>query len=29
LQQFAAVLLPLPSSVFYPISAFPRQYHGK
>jgi hypothetical protein len=29
LQQFAAVLLPLPSSVFYPISAFPRQYPGK
>jgi hypothetical protein len=29
LQQFAAVLLPLPSSVFYPISAFPRQNHGK
>ena len=25
LQQFAAVLLPLPSSVFYPISVFPRQ----
>jgi hypothetical protein len=29
LQQFAAVLLPPPSSLFYPVSAFPRQYRGK
>jgi hypothetical protein len=29
LQQFAAVLLPLPSSVFYPTVTFPRKHHGK
>ena len=28
-RRLAAVLLPLPSSDFYPISAFPRQYRGK